>query len=53
MRLYLRQYRVVPPEGAIDQSLGQRRGAAAGDGGLTHQRAHGAVYPLEKRPDQA
>lgn len=50
--LYLRQYRVVPPEDAIHQSLGQRRGAAVGDAGLTH-RAQGAVYPLEKRPEQA
>lgn len=51
--LYLRQYCVVPPEGAIHQSLGQRRAAAVGDVGLTHHRAQGAVYPLEKRPEQA
>lgn len=50
---YLRQYRVSPPEFAVCHSIGQRRDAAAGGIGLRHHRAQRAVYPLDKRPDEA
>lgn len=45
------QYCVSPPEGAVCHYLSSD--AAAGGTGLTHHRAQTAVYPLDKRPEEA